>query len=106
MSCSHHKRRNVFKADRPNSGKGVLANSTKLMHQGKAPEGCTITYFDMTGQTYRISQSDIVPQSAIVRDVHVRHQEIIVANARATGTGGRPAIQRAKFPDLVTVTDV
>jgi hypothetical protein len=66
----------------------VLPNSTKLMHQGKAPEGCTIAYFDMTGQAYRISQGDIVPQSAIVRDVHVRHQEIIVANARATGTGG------------------
>ena len=58
------------------------------MHQGKAPEGCAIAYFDMTGQAYRISQGDIVPQFAIVRDVHVRHQEIIVANARATGTGG------------------
>jgi hypothetical protein len=106
MSCCHHKRRNVFKTHRPDSGKGVLPNSTKLMYQGKTSEGCTIAYFDMTGQACRISQRDIVPQSAIVLDVHVRHQEIIVANARETGTGGRPSVQGAKLPDLVTVTDI
>jgi hypothetical protein len=106
MSCCHYKRRNVFKTHRPDAGKGVLPNSTKLMHERKASKGCPIAYFDMTGQADRISQGDIVPQSTIMRDVHVGHQEIIVANARATGTGGRAPIQRAKLPDLVTVTDI
>jgi hypothetical protein len=64
----------------------VCADLAELVHQREAAEDHEIIDTDMAGQRGRIREDAVVADDAVVRQMHVRHDPIAVADAGDTAT--------------------
>jgi hypothetical protein len=64
---------------------------------------CPVGDLDMACQGRGICHYDIAAELAIVRDVRLRHKQIVVTDASHAAAARRPAMYRHKFADLVSL---
>ena len=60
---------------------------------------------DMTGQRRRIRHDDVTAERAVVADVRVRHQKIVIADSRMSAASLRSAMDVHVFAKDVVMAD-
>src|SRR4051812_36247233 len=78
---------------------------TKLMHRRETAENGEITDAHMTRELRIIREDRVVADLAVVREMHVRHDPVVVAEPRNAGVLYGAAIERAKFANGVAIAD-
>ncbi len=64
-----------------------------------------VLHMDVAGQIGRIGHDDVIPQLAVVGDMAVGHQQVVIADEGDADVGcGRP-VDRDILPDRVVVAD-
>src|SRR5689334_16717616 len=84
----------------------MRADRDELMRTGKPAQHGIVADVDVARQSRDIGESRVIPHLAIVRDVHVSHDPVVVADARDPGVLRRAAVERAILPDGVAVADL
>ena len=98
--------RDIFGDGAAHPAKAVCAEDAKLMHQGKSPQNGVITDTHMTGQGGAVGEDGLVSYQAIVGDVHVGHDPVVVADPGYAASLRGAAVEGAVFADDVAVTDL
>src|SRR3989344_5141692 len=99
-------RGDILECHRGDAGHGVSAHATELMNHGKATEDDIILDGDMPRQAGAVGENRMIADTAVVRDMTIRHDEIVMADPRHTAAGNGAATERAILPDDVTVADL
>ena len=77
----------------------------ELVHHGEPAQNSPIPDLYMTCQLRIIGKNGVVADLAIVRQVHVSHQPVVVANPGHATVPGRPNVEGTKFTNGVAVAD-
>ena len=105
IARSRHKRRHVLTDSSRKGSHGVRTDMAKLMHRGEATQEYPVAQMHVPRQGCIIGQDDIVAELAIMGDVHISHDPIIVTDACHAGILGCAQIEGNKFADGIAVTD-
>src|ERR1051326_8000693 len=79
------------------------------MHSGIGADVRPVIDGDMTGQRGGVSHNHVIADQTVMRDMHLGHQEAIVANLRNSSTTGGAAVHgtnsriRVRLPIWVSV---
>ena len=84
----------------------MRTNAAELMHGGKSADRRMVSHRDMAGKRCRICHDDVVSHDAIVSDVTVGHQKIIIPDHGDSMPSLGAAVQGDKFPEHVVVADL
>lgn len=85
--------------------KAVRADPAELVDAAERPYRGIVTDRDVTGQSRRISKDDVVPEVAIVGDMNIGHEIIVVFDRGDPATMFSSAMHRNKFPEDIMVSD-
>ncbi|OIQ63858.1 hypothetical protein GALL_545990 [mine drainage metagenome] len=103
LPCRPHIRRNILEHHAGNTCHHVRAYLAELMHPGKAAQDCVIAYMHVSGQRSIIGKDGIVSHLAIMRQMDIRHDPVIVADAGYTRVLYRPDVKRAELANNVAI---
>src|SRR5882762_1754317 len=102
----HDVRRQVLQQDRRDPGDRVRADRDELMRSGKPAEHGIVSDLDVTGKRRDIGKDRVVADPAIMRDMHIGHDPVVVADARNARVLHGAAAESAIFADGVAVADL
>ena len=75
------------------------------MYWAKRPDHSVFLNCDMASQSGSISHDHIVGDSAVMRDVGIRHDQAVASHARNATSARRAAVDRYTFANHVVVAD-
>src|SRR5690606_1054588 len=74
--------------------------------QRVAAEDGPVIHDDMTGQGRVVDQDGVVADHAVVTDVHIGHQQVVVADARLATVLHGAAVNGHAFTNDIVITDL
>ena len=74
------KRQRVLRDDREAADEGVLADAAELVDAGERADRRVVLDGDVPAERRRVPEDRVVPDMAIVRDVRVRHEHVVIAD--------------------------
>jgi len=83
----------------------MCANVTKLMHAGKAAKDRPVTDMHMACQGRIVGHDRLITNDAIVGNMHIRHDPVVITQNGLTFVLRRTATNRAVFANRVSITD-
>ena len=101
-----HVGRYIHERDRPQRRHAVGADAAKLMRHGKTAQHGVIADRNMAREAGAVGENSVVADLAIVREVAIRHDEIVVTQARDPAARHRAAVEGTVLTDNVAVADV
>jgi hypothetical protein len=101
----HRVGRNVTADPGVHAKKGMRANPAKLMGAGKSCTYHPVTHMNMTGERRVIRHDGFVANYAVMRDMTVGHDQVVVAQNRLAGVLYRSTADRTKLANRVPITD-
>ena len=84
---------------------GVAADAAELLHGRKGADGGVIVHDDVAGESRAIDENCVAADLAVVADVGVGHDQIVIAHAGDAAALHGAAADGAKFAKGVAVTD-
>ena len=81
----------------------MTTNGTELMHQCKTTQYCVVPYTDVSRKARAIRENSIRAEFAVVGNVHIRHQEILIRDRGGPATGYCATVDCAVFTDRIVV---
>jgi hypothetical protein len=99
-------RRQILQQDGAHRRETVGADAHELMDHGEAAEDGPIANLDMACQLGVVGEDGLVADLAIVRQMHIGHDPVVVAQASDAGILRRAAIEGAELADRVAVADL
>ena len=87
------------------TGKRVCANAAKLVHQGETAQNDVVLDSDMAGEGGTIGKYRVAADDAIVRDVHISHDPVVVTDDCFTTARYCAAIKGYVFPNYIAIAD-
>jgi hypothetical protein len=96
---------NIFRDRGSASDDTVGPDAGKLMNTGQAADNRVIFHMDMAGQIGRIDHDDMMTQLAVVSDMTIGHNQVMVAHDRDPDIRHRCAMDRDKFPNGIIISD-
>src|SRR3569623_1922038 len=106
MARHHHERRHILVDASAERGEAVLAEAAELMHLAESADDHVILDHYMTGQRGVIGEDGVVADQAIVREVHVGLDPIVVADPGDAAALFSAGIEGAVFAEDGAVADV
>lgn len=104
VAVGNHEGRHVLNDFRASAEDGVLADAAKLVDPAQATDDRIVLDDDMSGQGAIVGKNDMIPDRAIVGDMGVGEEVIVISDDGLTsGTG--TAIDGAEFAEAVVVAD-
>ena len=94
LADGHHVRRHVACHRGVVRDEGVRADLAELVHAGVAAHDDPVAELDVTAEHHDVGEHAVVADHAVVRDVRVRHEQVVVADARHAVVLRRAAIER------------
>ena len=76
------------------------------MHAGERADRRVVLDRDVTGERCGVGENRLVPDMAVMRDVRVGHEEIVVADLGDSSTAGRAAMDRDELSNDVAAADL
>ena len=113
----HPKRLSVSFADCPGIGQDILRdnavaaditvrpNAAELVHAGKSADCRVVLNGDMAGECRSIRQDDVIAKMAIVSNMHIHHQEVVISYYRLPPTALRSTVDVHVLAKDVVRTD-
>ena len=83
----------------------MRADVAELMHPGIAAENCPVVYMHVPPKLRIVGEDRPVAHLAIVRDMHVGHDPVVVADAGHARVLYGSGVERTVFADGVAVAD-
>ena len=82
----------------------MAADMAELVHEGATTDDGKVIDYDLSGQLGRIGHDDVIAQLAVVCDVAVRHDEVVVSDDGFAFTEGS-AVDGNELTDVAVVPD-
>src|SRR5699024_2356705 len=82
VAARHHIGGDVFQHQRAACRHGEVAEVAELVHAGHAAEDHAAAHMYVTGDGGVVGEDAIVGNHAVVRHVHIGHQQVVAADAR------------------------
>lgn len=98
-------RRHVTGDDRGNRGETVTAQPAKLVHPGKSSEDDMLIHTHMTGKRCIVCKRVVITDQAIVGDVDIGHDPVVIAEPGDAATTHCAAVDGAEFTYRIVITD-
>src|SRR5215472_1174502 len=98
-------RQHILRHDRPAPDKRVLPHRAELVHRRERAQADVIFDRHMSGQRGTIRQDAVIAHVAVVRNVHIRHQQVVRPDRRDPAAARSPPADRHAFPDRVLIAD-
>src|SRR5690606_35928834 len=105
VTTDHHVSRNILTDRGAHTAKTVSSDFTKLVHQRETAEDCPITDMHMASQGGVINQNTVIADHAVVTNMNVSHQQIIIANGSLAAVLNGTAMNGDAFTNNVVVTN-
>ena len=99
-----HVGRRVLNETRGTPHDAVRADAHELMHAGYPPHHRPIFNLDVARQGRQAGHDDVVAENAVVRDVGLRHDEIVRSDF-STAARCRAAVDDGQFTNVALVAD-
>src|SRR5690554_5231977 len=77
----------------------------KLMHQGKTTQNCPITNMYMARKCGVVNQNTVITKHAIVTNMHICHQQIVVADGGFMAILNGAAMDGDALTNNIVITD-
>ena len=106
MASGNNIGRNIFEYTGTDRRDAMCAYHAKLMHRGKAPQNGIIAHMHMPRERSIIGENSVVANLAVMRDMTVGHNPIIVAYLGYANILGGAAIKRAKFSNDIPLANL
>src|SRR5579859_767732 len=106
LGRSLRKRQHIPSNRRPPANKSVRPNPHKMMHRTQSPHRGPVSHRDMPAQSRRVRHNNVAPNLAIMRNMRIRHDQIVGAHPRTPSTLHRPPVDGDKLADHVMVADL
>ncbi len=100
-----HKRRQVGKQQAAHGREAVRPQAQELAHHGEAAQDHPVIHMHMTCQLGVVGKNGVAADLAIVRQVHISHEQVVVADARDAATGDRARIEGTELADGIAIAD-
>ena len=75
------------------------------MHHGKAAQNHPVAYLHMASQLRVVSKNGVTTNLAVMRQMNVCHDPVVIAHTRHTHIAGRTNIESAKLTNGVAVAN-
>ena len=86
-------------------GETVRTQTTELMYHGKTAQNNPVVYMHMTRQLRTVGKNRVVTHLAIVRQMDIGHDPVVVAQLGDTCVARRANVERTKFADGVALAN-
>jgi hypothetical protein len=87
------------------SDEGVGSDAAELVNPDIRTKDGMVVNFDVSGQRGSVGHDDVVAHDAVVRHMALRHEQVVVANARHAAASAGPPVQCGKLADDVAFAD-
>ena len=81
------------------------ADPAKLMYAGKGPNRRMISDRHMARERRRIGQNNVIAEQAVMTDMNICHQEIVIADPRLPAASFSASMNIHVFAEYVVVSD-
>ena len=98
--------RHVLREARLEAGHRVCADAHELVHARQAAQEHPVAEVHVPGQLHGVGQDQVAAELAVVRDVHVGHDPVVVAQARDAGVLHGAGVDGHELADRVAVADL
>ena len=75
------------------------------MHHRETAQNSPVTHMHMAGELGIVGKDRVIAHHAVMREMNVSHDPVIVAHAGDAGIAGRADVERAKLTDGVSITN-
>src|SRR5579871_5821972 len=106
IACGHDVWRHVARDDGAATQECVRAKPRELMYGREATENDPVTYFHVAGQRGAVGEHGAIPDTAVMRNVGIGHEQVVVADARHALAVGRTPIDGAALAEGIAVADL
>ena len=106
VAARRHVGRNVLEHHRPHGGERVPADRAELVHDGERAKHHEVVDGHVAGEGRAVGHHRARADLAVVRDVHVGHDPVVVADPGDSAPARRPAVEGAVLADDVAVADL
>ncbi len=84
----------------------MRAYLAELMHPGKSAQDCVILYYNVPRELGVVGENGVIADLAIVRQMHVGHNPVMVAQPRNTDILRVPRLKVQNSTDNIVVSDL
>src|SRR5215471_7687861 len=98
-------RQDVLRYDAVSAYVSMSPDATELVHSRERTNCGVIVNDDVAGKRSRVRHDDVISQSAVVSDVHIRHYEVIVSDSSTATTAFRSPMDIHILSKHVVVAD-
>src|SRR5436305_1890557 len=92
-------RQRVLRHDRVAADEAMAADPAELMHAGSGADVHEVFNGDMAAERRHVAENRVAADVAIVRDVHVRHEHVAIADRRHATAALRAAVDRDELAE-------
>ena len=75
------------------------------MHYREATQNRPVTHMHMAGELGIVGKDRVIPHHAVMREVNVSHDPVVVTHAGDASIAGRANVESAKLTDVVSITN-
>src|SRR5471032_1662390 len=105
IAVQEHERRHVLRQAGAHADEGVRADLAELVHIGEAAHDDPVADFDVAGQLRVVREDRVAADLAVVRQVDVGRDPVVVAEPRHADVLHGAGVEGAEFADRVAVAD-
>src|SRR5712664_3907087 len=84
---------------------GMCPNPYEVMYRAQCTDVCPVFHGYMPAERGPVRHDDVTANLAIVRDVGIGHDQVVIADSGASPALHRAAVDGDKLADLVVVAD-
>lgn len=104
LSLRHCKRHDVFIDGAVTGYERILTYRDKLIEAADAPDAHEILDRDMSGEVGRIGDGDVAAQCAVMRDMHISHEQVVIPDPGDSAASHRTHVHCDKLAEHVSFT--
>jgi hypothetical protein len=105
VAGGHDEGGDIFGYRRSAADDRVGAYPRELMNPRKPADDGEVLNVDVSGKVCRVGHDDVIAQLAVMGDMAVRHQQVVIADDGDADVGAGRPINRNVFPDRVMIAD-
>src|SRR6056300_501768 len=105
LPLTHDKRRLIGKQQTTHGGHAMGANSYELVYNRKPTQNHPIAHMYMTGKLRVVGKDGVAPDLAVVCQVHIGHDPIVITQSGDTQVTRGADIEGTKFSNGIARTD-
>src|SRR2546430_9785358 len=101
-----HEGRQILRQIGAHAGEGVRADVHELVHERRGAEDRPVADGDMAGELAGVGEHRVAADLAVVREVHVGHDPVVIAHARTAAIQRGAAVDGDALAEGVAVADL